>query len=151
MKKTLPIIAVLIIIIIIAGGSFYGGMKYGQSKSSSGNFSVQNFQNLSPEQRQQLFQGNAGGNFSVRRGGAGFLSGEVIGKDEQSLTLKTSDGGSKIVFLSASTTVSEMTEGSINDIVVGEQITITGTQNSDGSYTAQTIQKRPLTSPDNSR
>ena len=140
MKKIIPI---LVALIIIGGGVFYGGMRYGQSKS---NFPRQDFQNLSPEERQQLFQGNVGG--SLQRGtgrgtGANFLGGEVIVKDEQSLTIKMPDSGSSIVFFSGSTEISKTAEGSINDIEVGKQITVTGEQNSDGSYTAKTIQLSP--------
>jgi len=134
-KKIIPIIIALV---IVGGGAFYGGMKYGQSKSPLSNLSRQNFQNLSPEQRQQLSQGRTGGGT-----GANFLSGEVITKDEQSLTLKMSDGSSKIVFFSDSTQISETTGGSIGDVEVGKQIMVSGDQNSDGSYTAKTIQLSP--------
>jgi len=143
MKKLLPII---IAIVIVGGGAFYGGMKYGQSKTPLGNFSRQSFQNLSEEERQQLSQGNVEG--SVQRGivrgtGSGFLTGEVIDKDEQSLTLKILDGGSKIIFFSDSTEISKTTEGTVGDIEVGKQIMVSGSQNSDGSYTAKTIQFSP--------
>jgi len=149
MKKLLPII---IAIIIVGGGAFYGGIKYQQSKNSFGNFSRQNLQNLSEEQRQQLFQGNVGGNMQrgVGKGtGAGFLKGEVIDKDEQSLTLKMMDGSSMIIFFSGSTEISKTAEGLINDIEIGKQITVSGDQNSDGSYTAKTIQlSAPFSNPD---
>ena len=141
MKKILPII--IVSIIVIGGGAFYGGMKYQQSKNPTSGLSRQNFQNLSEEQRQQL-QANAGGAFQGgnRTAGQDFLAGEVISKDAQSLTLKIQDGGSRIVFLSSSTTVSKTAEGSLNDIEIGKQIMITGKQNSDGSYVAQAIQER---------
>jgi len=135
MKKT---ILFIVILIVVAGGAFYGGMKYGQSKNVSGNLSRQNFQNLTPEQRQQLSQGRTGG---ANR--ADFLSGEVISKDNQSLTLKISDGSSKIIFFSDSTAISKMADASTSDIEIGKQIMITGQQNSDGSYTAKTIQLSP--------
>jgi len=133
MKKT---ILFLIILIIVGGGSFWGGIQYEKNKISSQRPSFQNLQNLSPEQRQQ---------FAQRAGGTGtnFLSGEVISKDEQSLTLKMSDGGSKIIFFSDSTQISKTTEGKIEDIEVGKQIIVSGNQNSDGSYTAKTIQLSP--------
>jgi hypothetical protein len=141
MKKILPII--LVVIIIVGAGVFYGGMKYGQSKTSSGNPSGQNFQNLTPEQRQQLSQNRAG------RGGNGenFLSGEVISKDQQSLTIKMPDGSSNIIFFSDSTKVSKTIDGATSDIETGKQIMVSGSQNSDGSYTAQTIQIRQLPLP----
>jgi len=141
MKKIIPIIVILIL--VVGGGAFYGGMKYGQSTRQ--NFakqnldrSSQNSQNLSQEQRQQLLQGRTGGG-----AGANFLNGEVIAKDEQSLTLKMSDGSSKIVFFSDSTQISKTTEGSVSDIETGKQIMVSGSQNSDGSYTAKTIQLSP--------
>ena len=132
MKKTLPIVIVLIL--VVGGGAFYGGMKYGQSKNPFN-------RNLS-----QVFQGNAGGNLQRgigREAGSGFLSGEVIAKDEQSLTLKMQDGSSKIIFFSGSTEISKTAEGSITDIEIGKQIMVSGDQNSDGSYTAKTIQLSP--------
>jgi len=134
MKKIIPIIVVLI---IIGGGAFYGGMKYGQK----------NFQNLSLEKRQQLPQGNVEKSFQKgfeKEVGSGFLNGEVIAKDEQSLTLKMSAGGSKIIFFSDSTQISETAEGSVDDIEIGKQIVVSGEQNPDGSYTAKTIQLSPI-------
>jgi hypothetical protein len=130
MKKTILIF--VLILIVLGVGAFYGGMKYGQSKNS---FS-RNFQNLFFEQRQQMFQGRV-------RAGAGFLSGEVISKDEKSLTLKLPDGSTKIIFFSDSTQISKATEGTIDDIEIGKQIIVSGSQNSDGSYTAKTIQLSP--------
>jgi len=140
MKKQLPII---IAIVVVGSGAFYGGIKYEKSKNPLSNFSPQNFQNLSPEQRQQFLQGNVGGNLQKgSRNGSGFLSGEVIAKDEQSLTIKMPDGGSKIVFFSDPTQISKTVDGTINDIEIGKQIMVSGEQNSDGSYTAQNIQIR---------
>ena len=136
MKKLLPIIIALV---VIGGGAFYGGMKYGQ-----GTYQIS--KNLSPEQ-QQLLQKKAGGAFpgGIKDKGAesNFLNGEVIAKDEQSLTLKMQDGGSKIVFFSNSTEISKMTDGLIDDIEIGKQVMVGGDQNSDGSYTAETIQLSP--------
>lgn len=137
MNKTLLI--AIVIIVLVGAGAFYGGMKYGQSKNPLSGLSRQNFQNLTPEQRQQFAQGNGA---TARGASSNFLAGEVISKDEKSLTVKMPNNSSKIVFFSASTTVSEMTQGSLNDIAVGKQITVSGQQDSDGSYTAQNIQIR---------
>ncbi len=128
MRKIIPII--IILIIAVGGGAFYGGIKYQQSKTPR-------FQNLSSEQRQQFSQERAG-----RGIGAGFLTGEVITKDEQSLTLKIPDGSSKIVFFSGSTEITKSTKGSLNDLEIGKTISINGTANQDGSITANSIQLR---------
>lgn len=127
------------IVIVISGGAFYGGIKYGESKGGVGNFPPQNFQNLSDEERQQISQGKTG---VMGNGISPGLSGEVIAKDEQSLTLKTQDDSSKIVFFSDSTKILKTTDGSMDDIGIGKKIMVSGKQNSDGSYTAQTIQEK---------
>jgi hypothetical protein len=153
MKKVIIIVAV--VAVLVGGGAFYGGMKYAQRRSSRGfvgNF--QNLQNLSPEERQQRLAelgANAGAGFrggatggQVRSGaGSGFTSGVILSKDDQSITIKMPDGGSRIVFYSESTDISKFTDGSFNDLVVGKTVSVNGTSNQDGSVTAQTIQIRP--------
>jgi len=134
MKKTLQII---ILVLVVGGGAFYSGMKYEQRKG--------NFQNVSLEHSQEFFQGNVTGNF---RQGVGrdtnstFFAGEIIAIDDQSMTLKTQNGSSNIVFFSDSVQILKTTKGSISDISIGEQLTVTGVQNSDGSYIAKSIQIR---------
>ena len=141
MKKILPII---IIVIIVAGGAFFAGMKYGQSKSSA-NLSRGNFQNMTPEERQQRVQqmGTAGVGFRGGREGSGFASGEIISKDDKSITVKLQDGGSKIIFFSNTTEVGKFVDGTSNDLEIGKTVIVNGTTNSDGSITAQSIQMRP--------
>lgn len=145
-KKNIPVI---VVIVIIAGGiGFFGGMKYGQSR---GSVAGRNFQNLTPEQRQQMGQGfrnSAGvdsrGNKNNPAGG-GFVNGEIISQDDKSVTVKLRDGGSKIIFFSDTTSISKMADGVPTDLGVGKSITVTGSTNSDGSVTAQSIQIRPIT------
>ncbi|MBU4223931.1 hypothetical protein KJ934_01770 [Patescibacteria group bacterium] len=143
------IIAIIVGVILVGGSSFYAGMKYGQSNPlnlKQGNFSAQGGQNLTPEQRQQRareFGGTAGIGTRAGRAGAGFIGGEIISKDDKSITLKLQDGGSKIVFLSDSTEIAKSDEGVLSDLEIGKNITVNGAVNSDGSVTAQTIQIRP--------
>ena len=99
------------------------------------------------------FAGGAGGGFpgfgaGGRQGGAaggsgGFLSGDVIASDAESITVKMADGSSKIVFFSGSTSISRQAEGSVSDLTDGTSVLVTGASNADGSITAQTIQIRP--------
>ena len=158
-KLIIPIIAVAV---IVGSGAFYGGMKYAENKSPRGGFSRADFQNLSPEERQQRFQGfeaNVSGAFGGdHEGSSGFrggrfgsgpdgsrpLTGEVISQSGDSLTIKLSNGSTKIVFVTDSTQITKSVGGIVDDISEGEQILVGGTENPDGSYTATTIQLRPL-------
>jgi len=142
MKKN--ILVTVVIVLVVGAGAFYGGMKYGQGKS----LTPQSLQNLTQQQRQQLFA-NAGGAGGTRgstrngQGAGGFSGGQIIAKDDKSVTIKMQDGSSKIVFYSNTTKVQKSTDGTSADLQVGEEVTASGTANSDGSLTAQTIQIRP--------
>lgn len=140
-KNILPII--ILAIIVVGAGSFYGGLQYGRSKGSAGG----GLANLSAEQRQARFQqmaggANSGGQRATRNGG-GLAMGEIISKDANSITVKLNDGGSKIAFIATSTQVMKFSAGSLDDLVVGENVSVNGTANQDGSLTAQSIQLRP--------
>ena len=133
MKKIVPIF--IVILVLVAGGSFYGGMVYGKS-SGRGNF--RNFANLTPEQRQL---GMRDPEASDSQGG--FTGGDIIAKDDRSITIKLRDGGSKIVFYSTATEITKFASGTAADLEIGKTISVTGTANSDGSITATSFQLRP--------
>jgi hypothetical protein len=135
MKKNLTIFIVLLV--VVGAGSFFGGIKYGQSKLS---FAFKNGN----------FPGGPGGlqassTFAGQNRGGSFVSGEIISKDSSSITLKTANGGSKIVFYSVSTQIQKIATGTADDLGVGSSIVVTGTSNSDGSVTAKSIETGSLT------
>jgi len=149
MSKKILIITI-VALAAIGAGSFYGGMKYAQSKNPTGMMrgSAADFANLSQEERQARFQqfgatGAAGGMQKGTRTAGGMIGGEIISKDDKSITVKLIDGGSKIIFFSDTTQITKSASGSPEDLKVGESITANGSINSDGSITAQTIQLRP--------
>ena len=127
----------VIVMLIIGGGSFYGGMQY------------QKTQTPVPSPQNGIgggfVRGGGGGQvFGAGRGGAGggMVNGDILSKDDKSVTVKLRDGGSKIVFFSPATRIGKTTDGAVIDLEVGKQITVTGVTNSDGSVTAQMIQIR---------
>ena len=131
MKKTILITTIIIILLIVAGCAFCGGMLYQKSQ-------VKGF--VTEDRFPQMGQNGIG---AGRNTGAGFVTGEIISKDDNSITLKNRDGGSKIVFFSESTEISKFTSGTKEDLITGQAVTITGKTNSDGSLTAEIIQIRP--------
>lgn len=133
--KNIAIVAILVI--AVGGGAFYGGTAYEKKQRSA---------NLGNRMQQGRSQGmTPSGNFARgERNGGGNVDGEIISKDEKSVTIKTRDGGSKIVYFSDATSVGKSTEGGLEDLENGKQIMISGQTNSDGSVTAENIQIRPM-------
>jgi hypothetical protein len=134
MKKILPII--IVVAVVIGGGAFFAGYKVGQGGSTiSGRISglpggnIQGFPN--------------GSGFGAKNGG-GMTSGEILSKDDNSITIKLNDGGSKIIFYSETTDVSKTVDGAIIDLEVGKTVIVSGVTNQDGSITAKTVQLRPV-------
>lgn len=126
-KKNITI--TIIIAVVIGTAGFFGGMKYGQAKAQ-------------PAGRDK-FAGQ-----HKTRGGAGsargdFTTGQILSKDNKSVTVQTANGNSRIVFYSGTTHVGKFISSSASDMATGQRITVTGTPNSDGSITAQNIEIMP--------
>jgi hypothetical protein len=147
MKKN--ILVAVVIFAVAAGVGFYGGMQYQKSRkitfSNFKNGQNQNFQTFGQGRMSGLAPSGAANGTKMMRGGG--VVGEVTAKDNQSITVKTLDGSSKIVFYSSSSAVSLMASGSISDVTQGKQVFVSGTSNSDDSITAKTIELRPAPTP----
>jgi hypothetical protein len=131
MKNNLIITAVLVVLVGV--GAFYGGIKYQASKAPS--FA-----------RQFAQQGNIprGGNTpNGARQGFRPVDGEITSSDSNSITVKMADGSSKIVILTDSTAINKADTATKSDLTTGAKVAVFGTDNSDGSVTAQSIQINP--------
>lgn len=135
------IITAVVISVMVSGvGGFLAGKSYATKAS--------------PFAREASFAQFGGGQFGQGGGGGGqrmmprngssgaMISGEIIAKDDLSLTVKLRDGGSKIIFLPEKTEVMKTASGTIADVTVGATVMVSGTPNQDGSVTAQTLSIR---------
>src|SRR4030042_2684147 len=131
--KNNNVILTILFMVIVAGGAFFTGMKYQQKKTPSFAGRFADGQNLRNGDGQVRF-------------GNGFrpVNGEIIGSDDKSITVKLQDGSSKIVLFSDTTQINKEDTGTKEDLKVGETVAVFGTDNSDGSVTAQNIQLNPV-------
>ncbi|HRZ29723.1 MAG TPA: hypothetical protein P5052_03135 [Candidatus Paceibacterota bacterium] len=67
------------------------------------------------------------------------IMGEIIEKNENSLTVKLKDNGSKIVVISNTTELYKTVSASFDDLTIGNNIMITGASNNDNSIIAESI------------
>lgn len=129
--NTKQIVSLIAVAVVFAAGGFFGGMKYQQSKA--------------PAPRGQFAGGAGFGNRGGRgANGGAFANGQVMSVDNGTITLKLINGGSQIIILAPSTQFRKAVDGTAADVAVGKQITVTGSQNSDGSLTAQSVQVRNM-------
>lgn len=126
-------LAIVILLVVIAGTiSFFAGMKYQQHRRPAF------FRQFGAG------QGIRSGEGQVNRFGFRQVQGEIITKDEKSITVKLQDGSSKIVFISENTQINKANKAKREDLKSGEKVAIFGQENSDGSITAQNIQINPF-------
>lgn len=126
---------ILLLIVIFTGIGFFAGTKYQQTRIFS--------------QRSQFggrIQGvnNPGNQVNRGRIGGRQVVGEIISQDDRTITVKLQDGSSKVILLSETTSINKASQGSPADLTVGLKVGVFGTENADGSVTAQNIQLNPI-------
>ena len=137
MNKNLILVGIIALIIGGAGG-FFGGMQYqkGQATAARAQFAG-------------AFGGGAGGTGTgtgrtrgAGAAGAGGMAvrGTIISKDNNSITVKLPDNSTKIVIIGSSAMIAKSSEGTVDDVTNGSNVTVFGTTNSDGTVTAQLVQ-----------
>lgn len=138
-KRYISIIYAVIAVAAALGLGFFGGMKYQQKSVSNARGN-----------RQFQIGGNGAGMGSgvIGIGGnrMGFrpVAGEVIASDAISITVKLTDGSSKIVIVGEKTQINKADVATKDDVTVGTKVAIFGTENQDGSVTAQSVQINPI-------
>ena len=89
--------------------------------------------------------GNRNPTAAPRQGAGAFgdaragTSGTVKGVDGAEVTLTTAQGSTVIIVTSPSTVVTKTVAGTLADLTRGEAVTVTGSENADGTYTATRI------------
>lgn len=141
MKDPKNVLLAVLGAILIGGVGFYGGMLYQKGKvgrlGSAGN--------LVGRPSGAMLRGGGQNLPTMGNRGMGFrpVVGEILSKDDKSITVKLVDGSSKIVLFSQTTSINKAEQVDATALVAGETVRIFGMTNPDGSVTAQDIQLNP--------
>ena len=130
-RRFLPLIGALVAVAVAFGGGFAVANAVAPKTTAA------------PPNGQGI-GGNFGPGASGRPRGAGFgggATGTVGSVSGDQMTITTAGGGQRIVLLTPTTTVTEITSTSkaLADITSGTTVTIVGTSNPDGSVTATSV------------
>lgn len=133
--KSIKLLYVVIIAVVVAVVAFFGGTQYQKMQRAT------MFAQFSGNARFGGQRGQFMGHMDAK--GQNMVTGSIVNKDNNSITVKLPDGSSKIVILSGSTSINKQATGSASDLKSGDTVAIFGSTNSDGSVTAQNIQLNP--------
>lgn len=147
MKNMNLVIAVVASGVVFGGLGFWGGKFYSSNRiddNFAGNrINNQNGRGMMTNKRdgQNSNTNKAAGNGMTR--GGGMIVGEVSSIDGESMTVKQSDGSSKIIVLTNTTKYTISAESSREKLSVGTKIAVMGETTTDGSTTATSVELNP--------
>ena len=124
-KYSVHIMWAVIVVVALVGGIFYGRSSASGSSASRGSYAS-----------------STRGGFGRASAGGGFVSGQIISVDSDSMMVALANGSSQVVFYSSSTQVMKPTIVPASTLTAGTPVMVGGTANSDGSLSAQSITVR---------
>lgn len=120
------LLLVVVLVIVSLGGGFFAGMQFQKSQRApfAGQFEIR-------------------GRFGQMGQNVRPVRGQVLSVDATGLTVKLADGSSKIVVVSTSTAFLKSASATKDDVQTGDTVMVVGSQNADGSVTAQEVSINP--------
>ena len=139
MNRTIQIIVSVVVLVIVAGGSFYGGMLYGQSESRSGRTAGARFAGGANGGTPGFgVQGGTGG-----QGRQGGVFGQITEVGASYIVITDNNGKQTKVMVTDTTLIEKNASVKLTDLATGDTVIISGSAGSDGTYTARSVQVAP--------
>ncbi len=135
MSRTLQIVLSVVVLVIVAGGSFYGGMLFGERQVQSA--------------RAGRFTGGPGGGLNGQGGGfnngqgRGGVFGQITEVGSNYIMVTDNSGAQTKVLVTDTTLIEKNASVKLTDLTNGDNVIDSGSQGSDGSYTARSVQIAP--------
>ncbi len=136
MNRVTQIILGVVILIIVAGGSFYGGMLYGQSQTQSSRAGARFTSG-------QYGNGQGGGQGQGHRGFGQGVFGQIAEIGEGYMVVTDNNGKQTKVQVTDTTLIEKNASVKLTDLAKGESVMVSGSQGADGTVTARSVQVAP--------
>jgi len=139
MKKTIIVLAAIIVAVGLAAGSFYGGMAYQRNQTTNTRAAFFASRGLDANGTNPAGAQGQGQGQNTRRGFfGGGATGQIKSIEGNVITLSTPQNVT-IVNLSGSTQIEKTGSGTISDLTPGQQVLVTGQRDANGNIAAATI------------
>ncbi len=140
-RPLVPIVAALAIAVVAFAGGFAVANATATKAPASAGVNGGGFQGVPNASGRPRNGGFGGGASGANAGFGGGASGTVGSVSSDQMTITTAAGGSRIVLLTPTTNVTEVTSAPKTpaDITSGKTVTVIGTSNPDGSVTATQV------------
>jgi len=142
MNRTIWIILVAVVLVLVVGASFYWGTLYGKSQVQT---AVPAMPDLAPGAMPGAMPG-AGGQGGATGGAnapAGMTFGQIESIKGDTLMLTDANNREIRVQVTDTTLIERNASVTVSELEVGETVTISGSQNDDGSISARSVQVNP--------
>lgn len=134
MKKYLTTVLLLLGLVVgFTGGYFFKDYQLNKLRGNLRN-------GMGTANGQRFVPNNGQTNVQNKGMSAGGVEGEIISQDDKSITIKISDGSTKIILFSESTSYLINSPSKKENLKSGVKVSVFGKTNSDGSLTADRIQ-----------
>jgi Domain of unknown function (DUF5666) len=140
MNRAVQIIIGVIILVVASGASFYGGMVYGEGRAQAARTAA------------GRFAGGFNGGFNNGQGGQGAQGGQgqrggVFGQiteiGDSYLVVTDNNGKQTKIQVTDTTLIEKNASVKLTDLATGDSVIVSGSQASDGTYTARSVQVSP--------
>jgi len=139
MNRVMKISLSVLMLVLVAGGSFYGGLVYGKGQALVAEPGARGgFPGGGMPPAGQAGQGATG---AAAQGG--MLFGEIKQIADGTLVVSDSNGKQTQVHVTDTTLVQKQAAVTVADLKQGETVMVSGSQASDGSITARSVQVAP--------
>jgi hypothetical protein len=135
MNRVVRILLGVVILVVAVGASFYGGMVYGEGRAQSARTGG------------GRFNGGTPGAFNNGQGGQGQRGGGVFGQISQIgdgyLVVTGNNGNQTKIVVTDTTLIEKNASVKLTDLATGDSVIVSGSQGSDGTFTARSVQVAP--------
>ena len=140
MKRMVWIILGVVILVIASGASFYGGMVYGEGRAQSARAGTNRFGGgANGFNNGQGFQGGQGA--GGQRGGGVF--GQITEVGDGYVMVADNNGKQTKITVTDTTLIEKNASVKLSDLANGDTVIVSGSQQSDGTFTARSVQVAP--------